>query len=810
MRRILDEIAADLRYTLRMLRGSPGFTAVAALSLALGIGATTVIFSVVHAVVIDPFPYRDPDTLMSVVARGPANQSLGSYYETDAFLEIAERSRIFDGVLASTISDVIWSGAGDPERLRGNFVTTNTFGVMGVPPLIGRAIVPADGEPSAPPVVVLGHRFWQGRFGADPNVLGQRMTLNGTARTVVGVMPRRFMWRGADVYVPVVFRRGHAVEGVRSVHLLGRLRPGITTAEAEADLRPILEDIWQRRPEGAPPGFAIELRSFEESFRSSLADTFWMLLGAVGLLLLIACGNVSNLLLARASVREREMAIRASLGAARWRLARQLLTESLVLALLAGVLGIGLAHLGLTAVLSLIPPGTIPDESHIRLNLSVLWFAFGLSVASTILFGLVPALQAARRDVVTPLRDAGRGGSSARQARARGVLVIAEVSLSVVLLVAAAMMMRGLIRLTQLDLGLPTQQILTVRVPLSERSYPTVEQRVQFLAAVLERIRTVPGVAIATVSSAVPIYGGFGSGIELPGQPPGPRRGAIVHETTAEYARLAAVRVITGRYLETADVSARRHVGVVNQRFVREFFGDEPPLGRRIRVNYLAQPPIGLPDSDVEVVGVVADRMNAGIRREGAVPEVHLPFTLAAARSTLLVRTTLPPAQIQDHVRRQVYAVDPYQPVTDVRTLATALDEFTLSEARFTLVLFGLFAAIGLTMAMVGVYGLLSYTVARQTREIGVRIALGAPRALILRTVLVGGVRLVVIGLAIGVVGGIAVSRVIATLVWGETGVDPVALLVTALLLIVVGVQACLWPALRATRVNPMVALRTE
>ncbi len=810
MRQLLDTTLADLRYTLRMLRGSPGFTAVAALSLALGIGATTVIFSVVHAVVIDPFPYRDPDTLMSVIARGPANQTLGSYFPTDDFLEIAERSRIFDGVLASTISDVTWVDAGDPERLRGNFVTTNTFAVMGVPPLIGRAITAADGEPAAPPVVVLGHRFWQRRFGGDLQVLGQRMTLNGISRTVVGVMPRRFMWRGADVYVPVVFRRGHAVEDVRAVHLLGRLRDGVTPAQADADLRPILRDIWQRRPEGAPAAFAIELRSFEDSFRSSLAETLWMLLGAVGLLLLIACGNVSNLLLARASVREREMAIRASLGAGRARLARQLLTESLALALVAGVLGITLAQLGLTAVLSIIPPGTIPDESHIRLNLPVLWFTFGVSVVSTIVFGLVPALQGARRDIVTPLRDAGRGGSSARQARVRGVLVVAEVSLAVILLVAAAMIMRGLIRLTQLDLGLPTQQILTLRVPLAERSYPTTEQRVQFLTAVLERVRTVPGVEMATVSSAVPIYGGFGSGVELPGQPAAQRRGAIVHETTAEYARLAAVRVVTGRYLETPDVSAARHVCVVNETFVRQYFGDEPPLGRQIRVNYLAEPPSALSNPHVEVVGVIADRMNAGIRSEGAFPEVHLPFTLAAARSTLLVRTNLPPAQIQEQVRRQVYAVNPDQPVTDIRTLAAALDEFTLSEARFTLVLFGLFAVIGLAMAMVGVYGLLSYTVARQTRDIGIRLALGAPRALILRMVLVGGVRLVAFGLVIGAMGGVAASRLIATLVWDETGIDLLALGVTALLLIVVGVQACLWPALRATRVNPIVALRTE
>ncbi|HEX7034234.1 MAG TPA: ABC transporter permease [Pseudomonadales bacterium] len=810
MHGVLDLLLADLRYAGRMLRGSPGFAAVAVLSLALGIGATTIIFSVVHAVVLDPFPYKDPDTLMSVIARGPGNHVLGAYYRTDDFIEISERTRVFENVLASTISDVTWTGGGDPERLRGNFVTTNTFEVMGVPPLIGRAIGPADGEPSAPPVVVLGYRFWQRRFGGDPGVLGQSLTLNGVARTVIGVMPRRFMWRGADVYVPIVFRRGEAVEGVRTVHLLGRLRPGVTLAQAEADLRPILRDIWQRHPAGAPVDFSIQLLSFEESFRSSLTDELLLLLGAVGVLLLIACGNVSNLLLARASVRQRELAIRASLGASRARLVVQMLAESLVLALAAGALGILLAHAGLSAVLSIIPPDTIPDESHVRLNLPVLWFALGVSVACTFIFGLVPALQGARRDMVTPLRDSGRGGAAPGQARARSLLVVAEVSLSVVLLVAAAMMMRGLVRLVQMDLGVPTERILTLRLPLSERSYPTIEQRVRFLEAVLERVRAVPGVSVATVSSAMPIYGGFGTLIELPGQPPAGQRGALVHETTAEYARLAAVRLVAGRYLESADVTASRRVAVVNERFVRDYFGDEPPIGRRVRLMYLAVPPLSLPDPDVQIVGVVADRMNAGIRAEGAMPEIHVPFTLAAARSMLLVRTELPPGQIQEQVRRQVYAVNPDQPVTDVRTLAGALDEFTLSQHRFTLVLFGIFAAVGLTMAMVGVYGLLSYSVARQTRELGVRIALGASAASILRMVLAGGLRLVLIGLVLGIAGGIAVSRLLAAFVWGATGVDPVAIVVTAVLLVVVGAQACLWPALRATRVNPMEALRAD
>lgn len=808
--RLIETAAADLRYAGRMLRAAPGFAAVAVVSLSLGIGAATVIFSIVHAVVIDPFPYRDPDTLVSVIARAPGDRGLGSYYETDDFLDIAEHSRIFDGVIASTISDVTWTGSGDPERLRGNFVTTNTFDVMGVPPLVGRAITPQDGRPDAPPVVVLGYRFWQRRFGGDRGVIGQAMRLNGAVRTVVGVMPRRFMWRGADVYVPVVFHRGETIADVRAVHLLGRLKPGVTPAQADADLRPVLTEIWRRDGEGPPPSsFTIELASFKKMFRSGLAETLWVLLAAVGLLLLIACANVSNLLLARASAREREIAIRAALGADGWRIGRQLLTEGLVMALAGGALGIAAARVGLTAVLAIIPAGTIPDESHVRLNLPVAVFAVVVSLACTLIVSLLPAIQAARRDVVTPLKDARTAGGAPR-GRVRSVLVVVEVALSVVLLVGAAMMVRSLVRLSQEDLGVPTDQILTLRVPLAERRYPNVERRAQFMTAVLDRVRAVPGVSIATTSSALPVYGGFGSLIEVPGNPSAGRRGAIVHETTADYNRLAALRLVTGRYLESGDVVSARHVAVVNETFVQRYLGDQPPLGRRVKLVYLGAPPVSATDDTVEVVGVIADRINAGMRREGPLPEVHVPFTLGASRMFVLVRSDVPPSRIQEQVRRQIYAVDADQPVTDVRTLAAVFDEYTLSGARFSLVLFGLFAAMGVTMAMIGVYGVLSYAVARQTPEIGVRLALGASRGDILQMVLTRGARLLAIGLVLGIAGGFAAARVIASQVWGAQAIDVAALAGVIIVLGVVGLQACLWPALRATRVNPLIALRSE
>jgi len=387
-----DHFLQDLRYGFRILAKTPGFTLLAVVSLGLGIMATTAMYSVIHGVVLNPFPYRDVDTLMSVKVWDPGGRGWRTYYPTDQFLEIEARNSIFEGVIASTISDVLWTGDGEPRRLRGNHVTTNTFQILGVPPLLGRSVARDDGAPDAPAVCVLGYRFWQRQFGGDPNVPGRELRLNDVRRTVVGIMPPRFMWRGADVYIPVVFQRGKAVEGVRYVHLLGRLKPGVTEARAEADLRPIIEELKRREPSEFPDRWRVGLLSLKETFPSGIREILWILFGAVGLLLLIACANVSNLLLSRSASRQREIAVRAALGAGRGRIVRQLLTESLLIALAGAVLGVALAHAGLRAIIAMVPPGTIPDESEVVINLPVLLFSVGASSLKTILFGLAPAL----------------------------------------------------------------------------------------------------------------------------------------------------------------------------------------------------------------------------------------------------------------------------------------------------------------------------------------------------------------------------------------------------------------------------------
>jgi putative ABC transport system permease protein len=401
----IEQFRRDVQFGIRGLARSPGFTVVAVMSLALGIMATTAIYSVLHAVVLDPFPYKDVDNLMSVRVSNAALRGFRTGYSVDQFLEIAERNSIFEGVIASTVSDVLWTQDGDPQRLRGNHGTFNTFDVMGVPAIVGRTPSSADARAGAEPVVVLGYRFWQRQFGGDPKVLGRQLRLNDTVRTVIGVMPKRFMWRGADVYLPVTFERGRITEGVRNVHLLGRLKPGVTEAKAEADLAPIIADLKKREPAQFPDQWRVGLLPFKQTFRSGIASDVWVLLGAVGLLLLIACANVSSLLLSRAAARQREMTVRTALGASRARLVSQLLTESLILSLLAGTVGTMLAYGGLPAILSLVPPGTIPDESEIALNTPVLLFALVVSALTSVVCGLAPALHPSPRHLANTIRE---------------------------------------------------------------------------------------------------------------------------------------------------------------------------------------------------------------------------------------------------------------------------------------------------------------------------------------------------------------------------------------------------------------------
>jgi putative ABC transport system permease protein len=806
----IDQVLRDVKGAFRYLAKSPGFTAIAVLSLALGIMATTAIYSVVHAVVIDPFPYKDVDNLMSVRVRDATRPGGRTYYSTDQFLEIAERSTIFEGVIASTISDVLWTESGDPQRLRGNYGTPNTFQVMGVPPLIGRTSTPDDVLPAATPVAVLGYKFWQRQFGGDRGVIGKQMRLNDQVRTVIGVMPKRFMWRGADVYLPLVLERGRVVEGVRGVHLLGRLKPGVTEAQAEADLRPIIEDLKQREPSQFPDSWRVGLLSFKETFPSSIRENLWILFGAVGILLLIACANVSNLLLSKAGTRQKEMAVRAAMGASRWRLIRQLLTESLILALIGGALGVGLAYGSLRAILALVPPDTIPDESEVVLNTSVLVFTVVVTALTSIIFGLVPALHAASRDLANPLRETGRSlTGSRRQAFLRKALVVVEVALSLMLLVGAGLMIRTFFAVQDVELGFRTDRLLTMRIPLPEKRYPDAPRRIAFFNDLLKRVNTIPGVSGVGLNSGVHPFGNMNAPIEVVGSSNNDTRSVLIHQINSDYIKTMGIAVSEGRVFDESEVAARRQLAVVNENLVRSRLDGKNGLGKVLRIPRLKQPPFAIENDSFEVIGIVKDTLNRGLTNE-AMPEVYLPYSLTGRADRLVVMTQGDPGSITRPVLGQVYAIDKDQPVTDVMTIDRALQDFEYAEPRFNLTLFSVFAVLGLTLAIIGVYGVMSSSVAQQTHEIGVRIALGARPGEIIGMVVKRGSWLLLIGIAVGLAGSLATSRILSRQVWNVSPFDPVTFVAVSLILLIAGLQACAWPARRASKIDPISALREE
>ena len=725
----------DVQFGLRSLAKSPGFAATAVLSLAIGIMATTAIYSVLRAVVLDPFPYKDVDNLMSVRVTSPVQRGSRTGYSVDQYLEIAERNTIFEGTIASTISDVLWTGEGDPQRLRGNHGPFNTFDVMGVPPLIGRTPGPDDARPGAEPVVVLGYRFWQRQFGGDPAVLGRKLRLNDIVRTVIGVMPKRFMWRGADVYLPVVFERGRIVEDVRGVHLLGRLKPGVTAAQAEADLGPIIADLKKREPTQFPDQWRVGLLPFKETFPSSITRDIWVLFGGVALLLLIACANVSNLLLSKVATRQREMTVRAALGANRGRLVRQLLTESLTLALIAGALGTAFAYAGLPAILALVPPGRIPDESEITLNTSVLIFAVLVSALTSVVCGLAPALQTSSANLVSSMREAGRGlAGSSRHAILRKALVVVEVALALMLLAGSSLLVRTYTAMQTVDLGLRPDRLLTMQVPLPARNYPDASRRKAFFQDLVTRVQAVPGVEAVALNTGLHPIGNQRTPVEIAGAPPNPDV-VMVHQINAGYTAALGIPLASGRLFTESDIAGTQPVALVNDRFVRTRLEGRTPLGQVIRIPRFKQPPVSMADPAFQIVGVVHDTLNQGLT-EPPMPEIFVPFTTTGFANLLAVRTQGDPAGVTRAVVGQVYAIDQNQPVMQVRTLDAVLNEFAYATPRFNLTLLGVFAAVGLCLAIVGVYGVMSTAVAQQRHEIGVRMALGAGTGTIARMVL--------------------------------------------------------------------------
>jgi putative ABC transport system permease protein len=806
----VEDARRDVQYGIRTLARAPGFTVAAVLTLALGIGAVTIIYSVVHNVVIDPLPYRDSDRLVNVHLQDLQGRRSRMSFPAPEFLEYRDHSRVFEDVVGTAGVGMMYSTSDRVEYLRGVWVTPNFFDFMGLPPLIGRTPVPEDSRPDAPPVAVLRHRLWVSQFGADPNVVGRAIVLNGEPRTIIGVMPPRFTWHAADVWLPKPVDPAASDPRTPFRNFQARLKPGVTLQEAEAQLNVIAAARARQHPAEYPEKFRIQVVNVIAYTVGAFSGVLYTILAAVALLLLIACCNVANMLLARATTREREMTVRAALGAGRGRIVRQLLVESVLLAIAGAAAGCLIAYVGIDALVSVLPPGPLPGEIEIALNGPVLVFSLGTAVMSAVLFGIAPALYSARRDLVEGLKGAGKGIAGGR-GRLRNALVVAEIALSLVLLLGAGLMPRTFISLTSVDLGFDPANVLVAPVIFAPGQLATPAEKHRFYEQALQRIASLPGIVAAAATTGLPPFGGGPrSELEVPGRPRSEKRFATVQLCTEEYFRALGIRFVRGRGLPAATAGATSRMAVVNQTIAEGFFPGEDPVGKSIRLTLEGREPDPALYGHFEIAGVVQDVLNQGIDDVTA-PHVYLSgATTGRAVPVIVVRTSGDPIASLNAIRAEISTVDRQVALRQPGTLEELLQRSIYAQPRFSLIVLGIFATTGTLLVAMGVFSVMAYTVTRQTREIAVRMALGAGRGHVMGVVLRSGGQLLAMGVAAGLLGNFATSRLIASQLWNTSPQDPVTLVAAVATIAVVAFAACYIPARRAMRIEPTAALRQE
>jgi putative ABC transport system permease protein len=813
----METLAQDIRYALRTLRKSPGFALVAILTLALGIGASTAIFSVIENILMEPFPYPDAQRYMSIMIHNTEeNEQEGRpAFGGAEFLDYVDQNHVFDRVIGNSDLDVLYHSVEGTQRFDANLVSPGTFEFLGMPALFGRVMQPADYEPGAPPVFVMRYKTWVKQFGADPSIINKTFVLNDTPRTLIGIMPPRFGWGDADLWIPEKLSRT-AISSyagalpTRYWYFLGHLRRGVSMKQAEADITVVAKRLALVYPKEYPKHFTVRIQSLTEQVVGQFRNTLYIVLAAVGLLLLIGCGNVANLLLAKATTREKEFAIRSALGASRRRVISQLLVESLILALAGALLGTLLAWIGLRFIVALMPQDIIPSEAVIRLNLLVLLFTLAVAVSTALLFGLVPALKAARKDLNEPLRDTGKGLTGGfRHGKFRNALVMTEVALSLTLMVAAGLLMRSFVALRQVHLGMQPDHIFATRIALPER-YKTADQIAGFYRPLLQRLKGLPGVVDATETTALPPYGGIDTEIEIPGKSHSEKWNAVFCLCSEGYFLVLKIQFLEGRPFNESEVNAARKVAVVNQTFVKKYLSPDNPIGKQVQIKQLSEVADKVSDPTFEIIGVVSDVKNNGLQ-EPPGPELWVPYTVTgSAFRGILVRTAQEPLSMMNAVRHEIWATDSNVALTLTGTLEGYISQFSYAGPRFGFMLMMIFASVGLILVTIGVYSVLAYTTAQRTQEIGIRMALGAESSDVLKMVIRMGLRLVAIGVAVGLLASLAMGKIIATQLWGVSAYDPWTLALVPILLLLTGLVACWLPARRASRVDPLIALRHE
>ncbi|HZI17771.1 MAG TPA: ABC transporter permease [Pyrinomonadaceae bacterium] len=810
---VLGDIWQDLRYGLRTLAKNPGFTAVAVIALALGIGANSAIFSVVNTVLLRPLPYKDPDRLVVVWEDRSKNGYPRDTPAAGNYVDWRDQNQVFEGMAAVANQSFNLTGSGEPERIDGRNVSAGLFPLLGVEPQLGRGFLPEEDQPGAGRVVVLSHGLWQRRFGADPSIVGRELTLNGVSHTVVGVMPAGFQFPTPEdqLWVPIAFTSQEAANrGRHYLQVFARLKPGVGMEQAQAEMNTISARLQQQYP-NTNTNVGAAIVPLHEQLVGDIRPALLLLLGAVGFVLLVACANVANLLLARAAARQKEVALRVALGANRARLLRQFLTESVLLALLGGAVGLLLALWGVNLLRAFMPEG-VSQARAVAVDARVLGFTLLVSVLTGLAFGLVPALQASRFNLNETLKEGGRDAAGGRRGgRVRSALVVMEVAVSLVLLIGAGLLINSFLRLRSVDPGFHTENLLTMKVVLPQTKYPDQARRTAFYNELLERVRSLPGVKSAAVATNLPLtFKGNAIGVSIEGQPdpgPGQRPSVVTRVISPDYFRTMGIQLSQGRQFGDHDRVDSPAVAVISETAARRFWPGEDPLGKRLTPGAAASAD---PDDWITVVGVARDVRQFELDAEPK-PQMYLSYQQASffEPRDLVVGTEVEPLSLAGAVRQAVWSVDRDQPVSDIRSMEDILSA-SVARQRFSTLLLAVFAGVALVLAAVGVYGVMSYTVAQRTREIGIRLALGAQRRDVLRLAVGQALRLVLIGVAVGLAGALMLTRVMSSLLYGVSATDPATLIAVPLILAGVALLASYIPARRATRVNPLIALRYE